>query len=90
MLNDLLANSDLNLQDLVGVFDVVVNLDDDSFKVVDLFKDCDLDMFDGDLLNCDSQFDDCQFVFDDQSVFSDDLFVNNDSDLHGFSGLLNV
>jgi len=29
-------------------------------------------------------------VFDDQSVSSDDLLVNNNSDLHGFSGLLNV
>lgn len=47
-------------------------------------------MFNSDLLQSDSQFDDSLFVVDDLSVFSDDLLVNNDSDLHGFSGLLNV
>jgi hypothetical protein len=47
-------------------------------------------MLNSDLLNCDSQFDDSQFVFDDLSVSSDDFLVDDDSDLHGFSGLLNV
>jgi hypothetical protein len=63
---------------------------DDSLDVVDLFDDFDPYGFNGNLLKDDSQFDDLQSVVDDMSVFSDDLLVNNDSDLHGFSGLLNV